>query len=115
MTPTFHTRSKVRNPAIPIAIFRILFRRCRFWAATPEAAIRSNAAALSVRTSLIAHLPFQKRADLAREFDVARAAKGLRSDAWPRDVDFEVADDTAWPRGHDDHAITQEDRLVDRV
>src|SRR5918993_1831930 len=115
MTPTFHTRSSVRKPAIPIPILRSLLRRWRFCAAALEAAIRSNAAALSVRTSLIAHLPFQKRADFARQLDMARAAEGLRSDARPRDLDRELAHDAARPRRHHHDAVTEEDRLVDRV
>src|SRR5688572_1710851 len=115
MTPTFHTSSRVRKPAIPIPILRSLLRRGRFCAAALEAAIRLNAAALSVRTSLIAHLSFQKRADFARQFDVARAAKGLRSDPRPRDVDLELAYDAAWPRRHHDDAVAEEDRLVDRM
>src|SRR5687767_5168336 len=97
MTPTFHTRSRVRKPAMPIPILRSLLRRWRFCAAALEAAIRSNAA-LSVRTSLIAHLSFQKRADFARQLDVARAAKGLRRDARPRDVHLELAYDAARAR-----------------
>src|SRR5688572_9517166 len=115
MTPTFHTTSNVRKPAMPIPTLRNLLRRWRFCAAALEAAIRSNAAALSVRTSLIAHLSFQKRADFARQLDVARAAKGLRSDAWPRDVDFELPHDAARPRRHHDDAVAEEDRLVNRV
>src|SRR5438105_4150393 len=100
---SFHSSSRVRNPAIPMPRLRTRSRRRRVSAAAAEAAMRSNAVG-SWRISVIASA-VEEGADFAREPYVFRMAEGLGGHTRARQVHAELAQDAAGPRRHHRDAV----------